>query len=287
MTPPSVGAAVPLHVRLTFGRAALQVVADRAGVDVLHLKGNAVDESLRTPGATGTDVDILVRPSQVGALDSAIRRHGWELYTSFQGGSPFGHAQTYMHGEWGYLDVHRRFPGIGLDDEAAFCRLWEDREIARFCGTSCAVPSVPAQALVLMLNAARAGRLGGEDTRRAWHEASSDLRRQVLQQVELFHAALAFDAARGELERHRGEREYRLWKVVSLGGGRVEEWWARVLAAPSFRAKCRLVGRSMLVNVAHLAHRLGHAPSRSEVIVEFFARPARGVNELLSSLRRT
>src|SRR6478736_287123 len=111
--------AVPLEVRLRFGRAAVQVVADRIGVDVLHIKGDAVDPSLRAT-RTGTDVDILVRPADVSRVDRAIRREGWVLYSTFMYGSPFGHAQTYLHDSWGYLDLHRAFPGIRLDPAAAF-----------------------------------------------------------------------------------------------------------------------------------------------------------------------
>ena len=74
--------AVPLDVRLRFGRAAVQVVADRIGAAVLHIKGDAVDPSLRLMKA-GTDVDILVRPPDVSPLDRAIRREGWRLYSTF------------------------------------------------------------------------------------------------------------------------------------------------------------------------------------------------------------
>lgn len=272
--------AVPMAVRLRFGRAAVQMVADQVGIDLLHLKGNATDPSLREPQATGTDVDILVRPSQVGALDAAIRDHRWELYSTFEDGSPFAHAQTYLHPEWGYLDLHRRFPGIGLDDEAAFSRLWQYRTPMLFCNIACPVPSVAAQAVILILNAARAGRAEGVDVQRAWYDAALEARSSVDEVVDALDARLAFDAARGELERHRGEPEYRLWKVVSRGGGRLEEWWGRFLAAKTMRAKISVVARAIVVNVEHLGHRLGHAPSRAEVVREFFARPARGLREL-------
>ncbi|MET0885211.1 MAG: 2-nitropropane dioxygenase [Mycetocola sp.] len=271
---------VSIRVRLHFGRAAVQLVAVQAGIDLLHLKGNATDPSLREAEAAGTDVDILVRPSQVRALHAAILIHGWELYSTFEDGSPFAHAQTYLHPQWGYLDVHRRFPGIGLDDEAAFSRLWEFRSSTPFCDIPCDVPSVAAQAVILMLNAARTGRTQGVDLERAWFDASVDARISVDEEVEKLDARLAFDAAQGELERHRGEREYRLWKAVSRRGGRLEEWWGRLLAAPSIRAKATVLVRAGLVNVEHLGHRLGHAPSRGEIVREFFARPARGAWEL-------
>ena len=102
---------VPLSVRLRFGHAAVQHLADSLGVDLLHIKGAAVDPSLRPNGYAGTDVDVMVRPDQFSELDPALRAHGWRLYTTFTSGSPFGHAQTYTHDAWGYIDVHRFFPG--------------------------------------------------------------------------------------------------------------------------------------------------------------------------------
>ena len=43
---------VPLPVRVELAHAAVQVLADRAGVDVLHIKGPAVHPGLRRRGST-------------------------------------------------------------------------------------------------------------------------------------------------------------------------------------------------------------------------------------------
>ncbi|MDT0186467.1 2-nitropropane dioxygenase [Microbacterium sp. ARD31] len=273
-------------MRLLFGRAAVQVAATHAAVDILHIKGNATDPSLRSRDATGTDVDILVRPVQVDALDEAVRAYGWELYSTFEDGSPFAHAQTYLHPEWGFLDLHRRFPGIGLADDTAFIRLWEKRRTVSFCGVPCEVPDVAAQAVILLLNAARAGRANDLDTRRAWHEAAACTRMEVVAEVDNLDARLGFDAALGQVDLHRGEREYFLWRAVSRGGGRYEEWWGRFVAAPTLRAKGRIVVRAVMVNVEHLGLRLGHVPTRGEILKEFLARPARGLRELTPWSRR-
>ena len=69
---------------------------------------------------------------------------------------------------------------------------------------------------------------------------------------------------------HSLQRDYRLWKVVSQGGSRSEEWWARVRAAPNLGAALQVAARAPLVNVDHLAHRLGRRPTRREIVVEFF-----------------
>lgn len=277
---------VPLAVRLHLGRAAVQTLADASGIDLLHIKGDAVDPAVRPTANTGSDIDILVRPDQVDAMDHALRDHGWRLYTTFANGSPFGHAQTYLHPLWGYLDLHRRFPGIRLDPAHAFARLWEARTSLDFGGIPCPVPSVPAQAAILILNAAR-GRAGAaHDLRWLWMDASTETRSAIESEIDALDARLAWDAAVGDIERHRGDREYRLWRAVSRGGTRAEEWWGRVLAQPTLRARAAMIARLPLVNLQHLAHRLGRAPTWRQIIVEFFARPLRGIRESSARLIR-
>jgi hypothetical protein len=277
---------VPLSVRLRFGHAAVQHLADEIEVDVLHIKGMAVDPELRPSMQRGSDVDVMVRPEHVARLDRSLREHGWRLYSTFEFGSPFGHAQTYLHDSWGYVDIHRFFPGIRLAPARAFDRLWSDRATRDIAGVGCPVPSLPAQALLLILNAGRSRATDRPDVVVAWRDATDERRRQIEGLVADLDAPVAFSAAVGGLERYRGERDYRLWKVTSEGGSRSEEWWARVRAAPTFAAALRVIARAPLVNVDHLAHRLGRRPTRLEIVTEFFARPARAVGEAGRALRR-
>ena len=114
---------VPFGVRLRLSHACVQSLAEDLGVDLLHIKGDAVSPTIRDVRRGGTDVDVMIRPESVSAFDHALRRNGWALYSSFVHGSPFGHAQTYLHPEWGYLDLHRFFPGIDLEPSRAFARL--------------------------------------------------------------------------------------------------------------------------------------------------------------------
>lgn len=276
---------VPLRVRLHFGRAALQVVANQVGVDVLHIKGDAADISLRPTRATGSDVDVLVRPGHVDALDRALRSGGWRVYSTFVYGSPFGHAQTYLHDSWGFLDLHRWFPGIREDPVTAFERMWIDRRTTDFAGIGCSVPSVAAQATLLVLNAARGPR-NGADLALSWTRASVEHRADVEKLVDAFDARVAFAAATGELERYRGDRDYRLWRVVSEGGTRSEEWWARVRSARTLRDALRVAARAPFVNVEHLSIELGRSPTRREVAAAFFARPRRMIVEVAAAVKR-
>lgn len=276
---------VPLSVRLRFGHAAVQHLADEIGVDLLHIKGVAVDPSLRSY-ASGTDVDVLIRPGDVDLFHRVMLEHGWRVHTTFELGSPFGHAQTYSHDVWGFMDAHRFFPGIRLDPAKAFQRLWSDRRSLDLAGIACSVPSVPAQALLLILNAARSPAAGWMDVRSAWTEASPERRADIEQLVAQLDAPVAFAVVTGGFERYRRERDYRLWRVVSRGGSRSAEWWARVWAAPDFRAAVRIAARAPLVNIEHLALRLGRRPTRRDIAVEFVSRPARAFREWRHAVAR-
>jgi len=277
---------VPLPVRLRFGHAAVQRLAENIGVDMLHIKGAAVDPTLRPGNYAGTDVDVLVRPAQVPALDRAMRQHGWRLYSTFEYGSPFGHAQTYLHDAWGYVDLHRFFPGIKLEPGRAFDVFWSDRHETEIATVGCPVPHVTAQAVLLLLNAARAPRQARSDVSAAWREASEEQRREIERLVGRLHAEVAFAAATGGLERYVNARDYRLWKVVSEGGSRSEEWWARIRAAPNVWAGLRIAARAPLVNVDHLAHRLGRTPTRRDIVLEFLRRPVSAIREVARVMRR-
>jgi hypothetical protein len=277
---------VPLAARLALAHAALQVLAAEAHVDLIHIKGVAVDPSITAVVGSGSDADVMVRPSHIPRFLAQLERHGWQHYSDFEGGSPFGHAATLFHDCWGFGDVHRYFPGIGLSPNDAFELLWAARATRPLAGIPCAVPSPSAQMLILVVNAARSGGSSSRMAlvRTAWEQTSPELREDVTALVVSLRAEVAFSAGLGELERYRGRREYLLWKVASQGGTRLEEWVARVWAAPTPRAAVRLALRAPLVNTEHLAHRIGHRPTRLEVLREFVARPYRGVTQELARL---
>ncbi|MGA1827857.1 nucleotidyltransferase family protein [Microbacterium sp.] len=280
--------AIPSGVRLLLGRAAVQVIANREGVDLLHIKGHAVDPSLRDPldpGASGTDVDVMVRPEHATRMDVALRRRGWSVYSTYLNGSPFGHAQTYLHEAWGYLDLHRSFPGVEVDASDAFAILWSARSSVTIAGVECPVPSVSAQALILILNAARAPSKGTRDVAAAWEHAGPMEHSAIERLASDLEAHVAMAAAIGRLEDFRDHHSYRLWRAVSQGGTRSEEWWGRLRAARTWRERARLARQLSLVNTEHLAIRLGHAPTSREVAVEFIARPSRAVREWVGSRR--
>jgi hypothetical protein len=113
-----------------------------------------------------------------------------------------------------------------------------------------------------------------------WTDASPQARAEVSGLALTLHAEVALAAATGDLERMRGRRTYPLWNVTVNGGTRAQEWWARVRAAPTIGDAAIIVWRAPLVNIEALSHRLGRAPTRAEVVREFFARPLTALREL-------
>ncbi|WP_194397258.1 hypothetical protein [Microbacterium atlanticum] len=270
---------IPSVVRVRLARPAVQLIADEVGADILHIKGDAVDTSLRAVAQPGTDVDALVRPSQVASLDRGLKAHGWQVYSTFRYGSPFGHAQTYLHPTWGYFDLHRSFPGVRRDAEQAFELLWRERKRLEMPGARGSAPAREAQAVLLVLNDAR-NRARVPDPVNRWIDGGRVDADAVSAWVDRLEARVGFAAATGDLERYRGEPDYPLWRVTTQGGTRVAEWRARIRAAPTFAEAIRIAALAPVVNVEQLAHRLGRSPTRREIVAGFLARPLTAIRQL-------
>lgn len=233
---------VAAAVHLT--HAAVQVVADDAGVDLLHIKGPALDAVLRTgldpmTGADGwsrtsSDADVWVRPHHVERMLQALCASGWTVVYHFQDGSPFRHAATLMHDNFAPVDLHRRFPGISADALQAFEAMWEGRKAVQIGGVACVVPDLTAQRLILVLHAVRSGNRADID--RAYFAADGVERAAVDVLARRLRADVAVGAGTERLEQYRGRREYRLWKAIRDGeSSRAKMWLARVEAEPTLR----------------------------------------------------
>nr|NLI51550.1 nucleotidyltransferase family protein [Propionibacterium sp.] len=272
---------VPLAVRVQLGHAAVQSVVDAVGARALHVKGYALDESLRWPGRVGTDVDVLVHPADVSAVLDGLARAGWRRQTSFETGSAFEHAATWVHEDFGYVDVHRFYPGLGDDPVRAFDAVWAERGSTELGGVACPVPSLDAQVLMVLLHAGRSqpSPRTQRDIAQVWEAADPARQASVRRLVDRLGAHVGFAAAVGGLDDYRDRPDYDLWRVSLRGGTRVEEWRARMRAARTLRARVRLVLRALLVNTDHLAAVLNREPTRAEVIGEFFRRGRRVLAE--------
>ena len=293
--------AIPVGLRVHLAHAAVQSIADGCRADILHVKGPALDAALRpttivdvdgTPiekpsPRWSTDADILVRPAHVPRMMRALTDHAWDVVTRFETGSVFEHAASLWHSHLGYVDVHRRFPGIQLDAAEAFELMWRGRHEVLIAHQSVAVPAIDVQRLVLLLHAARGGGLKNPDGR-LWTEAAEADQQRTLALAEQFNAEVALAAATGRLDEYAHDPTAPLWRVMVAGGtpNRVDEWVARFRAAPGIPARARVLGRSLIVNTDHLAMRLHRAPTRAEVAEEYLYRVAKLGREGLLAWRR-
>lgn len=297
----SLSTELPLAVRVQFAHAAIQVLAEDHGIDVLHIKGPAIDPSLvaqqcSTDRETGEptsrpiprvsiDADVLVRPSQVELLLSAMHRHGWVTRVSFTRLWGWQHASTLKHDFLGHADVHRRFPGIGIDDESAFDRMWRDRGYAELAGQRCWVPSLTVQRLILLLHAARGPVAGHTDITAAWDGATSDEQAALRALAAALGAEVPLAAAIGELDQHRRAPEHELWQLLSRGGSTyLALWGAHAKAAQRPFAWPRLALR-LLPNRESLAVSLGRDPMPFDYVKATAHRLRRGVAEVIDALR--
>lgn len=260
---------VPTWAAVHLTHAALQAVADGAGVDLLHIKG-PTDARFRIDIHDSTDADVLVRPRHVDAFTRALEDRGWVLVSGFDEGSPFGHAANYQHPAWTWVDVHRSIPGFRRRADDVFDRLWGEREHAEIAHWPCATLSPRGQVLVQVMHVARSH---GSDRPETWMQCPDELRPSVRALADELGGAVAFAAGVGELDAYRGDRDYALWRYWSQPNeNRISEWAARVRSAPGFRARLRVVTQAGRVNHTRLRMRLGHEPTATEVAHEQVAR---------------
>lgn len=285
---------LPLRTTVAFAHAAVQVVAEEAGIDLLHIKGPAVDSeaaSFRGDGQRAPrpsiDADVLVRPSQVRHLMEALSDHGWTLLYDFPDGSPFEHAATLGRAGIANVDVHRLFPGIEIDPEVAFERLWIDRRETRIGSYPVSVPSLASQRLILILHAAR-GRSGAQmaSVRAAWNGTSQTDRAAIEALAGEIRAVVALAAGTGNLDTVAGERSHRLWLALSQGErSQIAMWRARVGASTSRRAALRTAIHLLVPKRQRLAQRLGRPPTRREMASAYLIRLRRGVLAISNAIR--
>lgn len=229
---------------------------------MLYIKGPATHELLGGDERRSSDVDILVRPQHLDRLVAAFAEHGWTLSTSFAEGSPFEHAANYIHEQWGYADIHRHFPGVGVDAADAFEILWRQRERKDIAHHTCWVPDLTAQRLVLLLHAARAAAPpdGNPDVQKAWGDASDTDRRAVRALADRLGATAALCMATGDPVPEDQRHTVQLLDAVSSGDP-VRVWVARWHNQPSLLAKVQFAVRSLTINRQFLEMQLGRPPT--------------------------
>lgn len=208
---------VPVALRVHLAHATVQAIADEVGADILHIKGPAVDPSLRPERRASVDADVLVRPAHLKRFLAGLKRHGWQQVTTLRSGGLVEHSTNWYHGELGQMDVHVRFPGIQVEAERAFERLWQDRAAQEIGQRSCIVPGLVAQRLILLLHAARDLARYSDEVRAAWERSAQGKRAEVLALARDMGAEVALAAATGRLEQFTDRPEYALWRLYVDG----------------------------------------------------------------------
>ena len=278
---------VPRDVLLRLAHGALQRLAERSSVRLLHVKGAALHPVLAEGRNPSTDCDVLVRPQDVGRLTAALVATGWERLTHFEHGSVFGHAATYYSPVWGTVDVHRTFPGLDRDPRASFELLWDRRESVELGSVACPVPDLECQRLILLVHAARdaMGHRDG-DRERAWGRLDAEGRASLDALADELGADVPLALATGRPERAVGGRDEHTWRAVGAGADPTVVWRARIRDAHGPRELVRVLAGAMRINPDHLALRLGRTPTREDRRRERRERWIRGARRLRASLRR-
>lgn len=266
----------------------MQVIADRAGVDLVHVKGPAVDPRLLASDSQGavprhsSDADLLVRPRHLLRFLSEARRHGWRMVTGFEDGSPFTHAASLWNDRLGYCDVHRTFPGLDADPETVFARLWADSTSVPIGHVDCRVPSLTGQRLLLLVHAARSHGSSHADVERSWEAATDAERNEVDALAADLGAEVALAAVTGRLDQYRDHPSHDLWAHFAGPdpGSRLLEWRVRLRAEPSRRRRVRAVVGALAVNRGHLEMDLGRPPGTRDIVVHQLTRLRLMVTEL-------
>ena len=250
--------------------------------------GDPLSEAPATVARHSVDADVLVRPAHVDRLFEVMHRHGWTTAYHFADGSAFEHAATLTHPVLSPADVHRRFPGIGIDASMAFERLWSERHTALIAGTRCPVPSVRAQRLVLIVHAARGGALHHSDIQRSWTFATPEERAALQHLADELGAEVALAAGTGRLEEYRGSRGYELWRALSTREqSPVRIWVARVRSEQTVSGALRTAIRLVVPNPRRMHTALGRRPTAGEMVRAYAQRARWGLGEVVELVRST
>lgn len=292
---------IPLVVRTRLAHATLQAVADDCGADILHIKGAAVDASLRPAredsldGASAkeralprvsADADVLVRPEHLVRLLAALSQYGWRG-TRFYSRGAVEHSVDWWHPELGNADLHIRFPGIQLAPDEAFAELWRGRRDQDIAHRPCPVPGVVAQRLLLLLHAARNGQPESADVRRSWTSATTLEQDRVRELAATLRAEVALAGATGHLDDYSHRPEYDLWRLYGLPEADVFDLWvAMVKAAPTTKGRAWAILYAFRVKTDRLSMGLQRRATPMEVLSGHSHRLVRGGAGLLGLICR-
>lgn len=233
----------PLHELVN---ALVQRIASNHGVESILIKGPTLTmQEIRGPHHSG-DVDLWVAPEHVETIKDALIPWGWTQKPDVWAGTDIFHTLTLAPPEWGCeIDIHRRFPGIGLSDERAFKEIHKSTNEAYFASVLARVPDPSDHAVMYALHCLRPepGQSTNQTRREAAHHALRKAGERGLRSAERLQAIGALSDVLHEvfptyeLPQHIQIPRNWTWRMQPsqaryyLAGLRMTRWtlWPRVL----------------------------------------------------------
>lgn len=131
-------------------------VAEARGIRCVFVKGPALHlQGLRDREHSG-DVDVWCDPARIDDLVVALEEWGWRRAADPWRGTTVHHTVTLAPRSWGCeIDVHRRIPGLVLDDATSFDLVHRDAIPMRFGSVDLLVPDPATHAVLAALHAVR------------------------------------------------------------------------------------------------------------------------------------
>lgn len=257
---------VPLRARVLLAHAALARTLADAGIRALHIKGYAALDGSYVQQRSSTDVDLLVHPEDAPRTLEVLTAAGWPMVADFSEGSIFMHAATLRHVQLGYVDVHRLFPGIGLDPAEAFERLWSARVERVRAGHPLPVVHRGHQRLLIILHAARDVSRRRLDVTHIRTTSSEEEWRGLQALAVEFGSQAAWQAATDEPLPGADPRQTALFRALNSNKTGLALFGPRWRASEGASAKARLIRDTLTVNRAHLAMDLGRKATHRDAL---------------------
>lgn len=155
---------------LVLAHALIFDVATRCQARMLLLKGRAARlHGFRDRSSISADVDVFVEPERVRSVMRELERRGWRSRAADADVAAFPvHSTSYFHDAWSCdIDVHFRFPGLGVASSTAFELMWERRAPLRVGDAVGWAPDELDTFILLTLHALRGPATGHRDEERA------------------------------------------------------------------------------------------------------------------------
>lgn len=151
------GAVLSLQDATRLAQASVAAQAAMDGLDVIFLKGIGAQAHGLRPGHVSTDVDVLCRGEDLEAVARQLVARGWSPRPKPRTAAFYSaHAVTYFHPSWPCdIDVHIRFPGLLLEPDDAFEKLFEASQVIQVAGVPSLIPSLLDSIVILAAHSAR------------------------------------------------------------------------------------------------------------------------------------